>query len=137
MSLKDLPKDWGRNEPNVNYDFELVTPDTFVLGLSTYASNSFLERVYRSSKKGTGRKGLPVDLKDVPSVEIESKYFNLIRLGVTKPLRVIAREVAADGINIVRSSISKAYLMRTKGKSQQWLIFVEVKGDCEDRRGKI
>ena len=106
-----------------DYDFECVTIDTFKLNINYSLKERIFKTIFGLSKK---RIDVDVKYKDVKEiVEIDKKFFNLIRTKMNYFVKQIEDIVLKDGIEILHYKVEKALFVK---KEKDWIIDVDFKG---------
>lgn len=119
----------------IDYGFKFVSIDEFELVVKLRAEGRVLDMILNQSKKALGKK-LGVNVDDLKadkdfSIPSDDRYFNVIRTALSKPLKLIRREIVAKGkldgrsINLLNERVVSANFVRV---ADYWLVVIVLRG---------
>lgn len=114
-----------------SWDFETNDEQTeFILHLETeQISSFFLSLLVKADIESDDLKEkATAQLKEKPFIKVDERYYKLINRALTKDIRKIAREVAADGIKILNTYVEVAYYEKINDDRER--VQIRLKGFC-------
>lgn len=119
----------------IEYKFKLTSIDDYELRLKLNAKGGVFDTILGKASSELAKKGVSVDgdpsLVDSFDVPADSRYFNIIRTALNKPLKKIRKQIKSQKVEMLNEKVSTCRFSRV---GDYWRINILVVGAYADKR---